>query len=112
MSKRVHPDKPASVALEVVQPKPNVFYSLDDAARLAGVSRRSMLIYCRAGLVRPVYQPPYGVMEFTEEAVYAVRQVEHLRTVHGLDVAWIKTMFDLLAEVERLRAEVRFWRNR
>jgi hypothetical protein len=34
-----------------------------------------------------------------------------LRTVHGLDLAWIKVIFDLLDEVERLRAELRFLRN-
>jgi hypothetical protein len=50
-------------------------------------------------------------MEFTEEAVYTVRRIEHLRTVHGLTLAWIKTLFELAAEVDRLRAEVRFLRN-
>ena len=45
------------------------------AVHLAGVSRRSFLVYCRAGLVRPVFQPPYGVMEFTEEAIYTVRRM-------------------------------------
>jgi hypothetical protein len=35
-----------------------------------------------------------------------------LRTEHGLDLAWLKTLFDLLDEVERLRAELRFFRNR
>ena len=112
MSKRSVPDSPPTLALTLFQPKPNVLYSLDAAAQLAGVPRRSILIYYRAGLVRPVVQPPYGVMEFTEEAIYAIRRIERLRTVHGLDLAWIKTMFDLLDEVERLRAELRFLRNR
>jgi len=111
MSKRSDPDIPLSLALDLYQPKPNVLYSLDAAAHLAGVPRRSIVIYCRAGLVRPVVQPPYGVMEFTEEAIYTVRRIERLRTVHGLDLAWIKTMFELLDEVERLRAEVRFLRD-
>ena len=111
MSKRFVPDSPPPLAMELFQPKPNVLYSLDAAAHLAGVARRSILIYCRAGLVRPVVQPPYGVMEFTEEAIYTMRRIEYLRTVHGLDLAWIKTMFDLLDEVERLRAELRFLRN-
>jgi len=111
MSKRFIPDSPPSLAIELFQPKPNVLYSLDATARLAGVPRRSILIYCRAGLVRPVVQPPYGVMEFTEEAIYIIRRIEYLRTVHGLDLAWIKTMFDLLDEVECLRAELRFLRN-
>ena len=111
MKKQKVPDGPARLSIEVFQPKPNVFYSLDATAHLAGVPRRSILIYCRAGLIRPVVQPPYGVMEFTEEAIYTVRQIEHLRTVHSLDLAWLKTMFDLLDEVERLRAELRFLRN-
>jgi DNA-binding transcriptional MerR regulator len=112
MSKRVVPDSPSLLALELFQPKPDVLYSLDATARLAGVPRRTILIYYRAGLVRPVVQPPYGVMGFTEEAIYAVRRIEHLRTVHGVGLAWLKTMFDLLDEVERLRAELRFLRNR
>ena len=112
MKKRNIPDSPTCLSIEVFQPKPNVFYSLDVTAHLAGVPRRSILIYCRAGLVRPVVQPPYGVMEFTEEAIYTVRQIERLRTVHRLDLASLKTMFDLIDEVERLRTELRFLRNR
>jgi hypothetical protein len=112
MSKKSVPDIPSPLALELFQPKPNVFYSLDAVTHLAGVPRRSILIYCRVGLVRPVFQPPYGAMEFTEEAIHAIRRIEHLRTVHGIGLAWLKTMFDLLDEVERLRAELRFLRNR
>ena len=99
------------LAIELFQPDPNVLYSLDATAHLAGVSRRSLLVYCRAGLVRPVFQPPYGIMAFTEETIYTVRRVEHVRAVHGIDVAWIKTIIELLDEVERLRSEVRFFRK-
>ena len=111
MNNRLISDSPELQALELFQPRPNVFYGLDEAARLAGVSRRSLLIYSRDGFIRPVFQPPYGVMEFTEEAILTVRRVEHLRAVHGLDVAWIKILFDLLGEVERLHTELRFLRN-
>jgi DNA-binding transcriptional MerR regulator len=112
MSSQRDPGVRSVVALELFQPDPNVLYSLDAAAHLAGVSRRSILLYCRAGLVRPVLLPPYGVMAFTEEAIHTVRRIERVRAAHGLDVAWIKTLFDLVDEVERLRAEVRFWRDR
>lgn len=111
MSNRVGPESSPPLAVELFQPEPNLLYTLDAAAHLANVPRRSILIYCRAGLVRPVVQPPYGVMEFTEEAIYTVRQIEHLRTVHGIDLALLKTIFDLREEVERLRAEVRFLRH-
>ena len=103
---------PSALALELFQPRPDVLYSLDATAHLARVPRRSVLIYCRAGLVRPVFQPPYGVMVFTEDAIYTVRRIEEMRAAHGIGVAWIKSMFALVDEVERLRAEVQFFRNR
>ena len=111
MKKKTLPASPAGLALAVFQPSPNVCYSLETTAHLADVPHRNILVYCRAGLLQPVAQAPYGVMVFTEEAVYTVRRIEHLRTVHGLTLAWIKTLFELTAEVDRLRAEVRFLRN-
>lgn len=112
MSAQYDPEIPPNLAPELFLSNPNVLYSLDAAAHLAGVPRRSILIYCRAGLVQPVLQPPYGVMTFTEEAIHTVRRIEYMRAIYGIaDVSWIKTMFDLLDEVERLRAEVRFLRN-
>jgi len=111
MSRRKEADMSSPQALELFQPKTNIRYSLDVAAHLAEVPRRSIVIYCRAGLVRPIVQPPNGVMEFTEEAIYTIRQIEYLKSVHGLDLAWIKTMFDLREEVERLRTELHFLRN-
>ena len=112
MSTPFYLEDSSPLSLDLFQPKPNVLYSLDATAHLAGVPRRSILIYCRAGLVQPVVHPQYGAMEFTEEAIYIVRKSEHLRTVHGLDLTWLKTMFDLLDEVERLRAELRFLHHR
>jgi DNA-binding transcriptional MerR regulator len=97
--------------IEIFQPKPDILYSLNAAAHLAGVSRRSILLYCRAGLVRPVAQPVGGTMEFTEETICTIRQINYMRTVQGLDLLWIKTILDLAEEVARLRTEVRFLRN-
>jgi DNA-binding transcriptional MerR regulator len=111
MSKRHDPSGTSYSALELYQPKPNVLYSLDVAAHIAGVPRRSILIYCRAGLVQSVFQPPYGVMAFTEEAIHTVRRIEHVRTELGPDLALLKTLFELQEEVASLRAELRFYRN-
>ena len=111
MNKRLDRDNRSPRSLELFLPKPNVLYSLDAAAHLAGVTRRSILIYCRAGLVKTASVPPYGVMAFTEEAIHTVRRIEHIRTMYGPDLALLKTIFDLLEEVERLRSELRFLRN-
>ena len=98
-------------ALEPYQPKPNVLYTLDAAAHIAGVPRRSILIYCRVGLVQSVFQPPYGVMAFTEEAIHTVRRIENVRSTHGPNLCMLKILFNLLEEVEHLRSELRFLRN-
>ena len=103
---------PMAFALELFQPSPDSLYSLDAIAHLADVPRRSILIFCRAGLLRPVFLPPYGVMAFAEEAIYTVRRIEDFRAAHGNGIAWLKTIFPLLDELESLRAEVRFHRNR
>jgi gluconate kinase len=108
MSTRNVQDNTAFFSMELFQSKPDVLYSLDVAAQLAGVPRRSILIYCRAGLVRSILQPPYGVMTFTEEAIHTVRRIEHVRTNHSADLTLLKTLFGLLEEVQQLRAELRF----
>ncbi|MFH0780818.1 MAG: MerR family transcriptional regulator [Pseudomonadota bacterium] len=100
----------SSFALVVFQPEPNILYSLDAAAHLAGVPRRSLLIYCRAGLVQPLHQPN-GAMTFTDEAIYTVRRLEYLRAIHHNDLAWLNTIMELENEVAYLRAELRFFRN-
>lgn len=111
MMQQTHAYLPASSALEMYQPQPDVLYSLDATAHLAAVPRRALLVYCRAHLVQPVLLPPFGMMAFTEEAIYIVRRIEHLRAVHRCDLAWLNTVFDLLNEVERLQAELRFLRS-
>jgi hypothetical protein len=104
-------DIKSSQALELFQPKPNILYSLDVAAHIAGVPRRSILVYCRAGLVKTVFQPPHGIMAFTEEAIHTVRRIEQVRSMHAPNLTLLKTLFDLFEEVARLRVELRFLRQ-
>jgi DNA-binding transcriptional MerR regulator len=102
----------SALAVAWFQPAPDALYSLEVTAQLAGLPRRTILLYCRARLVQPVFQAPYGAMAFSEEAIYTLRRIEHLRAARGLDLAWIKHWLELLDELERLRAELRFHRQR
>lgn len=106
------PESPSDHALELFQPSPNALYTLDAVAHLSGVPRRSILVFCRAGLLSPIFLPPYGVMEFTDDAIYTVRRIEAVKAAHEHGVTWLQTMFALMNEVERLRAEVHFVRSR
>jgi hypothetical protein len=104
-------DSAAVFAIELFQPNPEALYSLDTVAHLTGASRRSIMVYCRAGLLRPVFQPPYGRLAFTGEAICTARRIQNVRTICGAGAGWLKVMLEVLGEVERLRAEVRFLRN-
>jgi DNA-binding transcriptional MerR regulator len=111
MIMRIDPESPGLGALELFRPQPHVFYNLDATAMLAGVTRRSILMYCRSGLLTPSIQPPYGVMMFTQEAIHAVRRVERVRLSHGFDHAWLAAMLEVVDELECLRAELRALRS-
>jgi DNA-binding transcriptional MerR regulator len=100
-----------SGGLQVNEPQPGIVYSLDAVVHLTGVSRRSILVYCKSGLVRPAGDPRQGEFSFDDEAIYRIRRVEHLRTMHGINLAGIRMIFDLMHELERLRNEMRFLRS-
>jgi len=95
--------------IEIFQPQPGTLYNLETTAQLAGVSRRSLLLYCRSGIIRPELQEPFGALFFNESSIRSVRRVEYLRTIHGINLTGARMILDLLEEVERLRNEVRFY---
>jgi DNA-binding transcriptional MerR regulator len=106
------PDKrSSSEGLQVNEPSPGVVYSLDAVVHLTGVSRRSILVYCKSGLVRSGGDPQQGEFSFDDEAIYRIRRVEHLRLVHGVNLAGIRMIFDLMNELQRLENEMRFHRS-
>ncbi len=95
-------------AIEVFEPEPGTLYSLDATAHLTGVSRREVLFYCRANLIEPIPQPPFGALYFRDEAIQTIRQMEFLRRRYGINMNGVRMIFDLMQEVERLRDEMRF----
>ncbi len=97
--------------LQVNEPSPGVLYSLDAVVHLTGVSRRSILVYCKSGLVRTSGDPQQGEFTFDDEAIYRIRRVETLRLVHGVNLAGIRMIFDLMSELQRLENEMRFHRQ-
>jgi MerR family transcriptional regulator, heat shock protein HspR len=99
-------------ALQSVDPQPGVLYTLEATAHLAGVSRRAVLVYCKSGLVQPVEQTPSSPLAFGDDAIRAIRQIEYLRSVHGINLTGVRIIFELQRDVERLREEIRFLRGR
>ena len=97
---------PPVFALEVFEPRPGERYSLEAAAALARVPRRVILLYFRAGLVHAEFEPPYGAMRFTEDAIFAVRRIEYVRRLHELDIRRLTAVIALLGELAPRRSAV------
>ena len=91
-------------ALQLFKPDPAAVYSLEAAARLAHVPRRTILIYCKHGLITPSDDLGSGGYFFNAEAIRALRRIQSLRAICGDDLAGIRMILDLTDEVHRLRA--------
>jgi MerR family transcriptional regulator/heat shock protein HspR len=98
----------AGVATRSVQ---SVRYSIEFAAYLTQVSRRSIVLYYKHGLIAPVSDPERSGWYFDEEAIRMIRQIEILREGYGVNLAGLKLLLGLRSEVERLQAQVRFLRR-
>ena len=74
------------------------------AAELAGVHPQTLRIYERKGLVDPA-RTGGGNRRYSEEDIERLRRIQDL-TTEGLNLAGVKRVLALEAELARLRAEV------
>jgi len=98
-------------ALQLYEPDPAVLYGIDAAARLLGMSRRTILLCCKHRLVDSVIDPLTGAWYFNDEALRTLRRIDALRTLCGGNLDAARTILALQDEVNRLRLELRFWRG-
>ncbi|HYE33054.1 MAG TPA: chaperone modulator CbpM [Methylomirabilota bacterium] len=96
---------------DVFEPTAGNRYNLDVFVRITGVPRRSVLVYCRAGLLRPCGNGLNDALEFDDDCVHTLRQIERLRDHHGVNITGVKIILDLMQELEATRRELRFLRG-
>jgi hypothetical protein len=95
-------------ALQLFAPDPAAIYSLETTSHLAGVPRRTILIYCKHKLVSPAYEPATCGYWFTAETIYALRQIHDLHCSRCRDeLQSLVTIMALVDQIRRLRAEMR-----
>lgn len=86
-------------------------YSLAMAAHLTGVHPEMLRYYCRLGLFGPDGTDPGREPIFDDDALYALRRIEHYRRQHGVNRQALPLLHALEREVERLEGELRFLRG-
>ena len=95
----------SSREIQLFEPPSDALYTIEATSRIVDVPRRTILVYCKYGLLSPT-TADHGYY-FNGNAVRTLRRIEALRTVCGDDLAGIKIILDLTAALERLRADIR-----
>lgn len=75
--------------------------------QIAGVSRAVLVAYCESGVL-PVSPAKLDLCAGDDEMIRTIRRIEYLREHHGINLAGIRIIAELMREVERLREELRF----
>lgn len=86
-------------------------YSLETAARFAGLHPEVLRYYCHLGVLGEERARPDAELIFDDDALYELRRFEHYRRHHGVDRKTLRLICGLRREVERLQTEVRFLRG-
>ena len=94
-------------SIERFQPPPDAVYTIETTSHLADVTRRTILLYCKHGLISSAVDPANRGYYFDRRAIRDLRRIEGLRSVCGDDLAGIKIILDLMNEIERLQFKVR-----
>jgi DNA-binding transcriptional MerR regulator len=89
----------------------NAVYSLETAAELTDVHSDLLRKYCELGLLGDERSTAGIELTFDDEALYEVRRIEYYRRKLGVNLHALPVITDLVQEVERLRAELRFLRD-
>ena len=79
-------------------------YVISVAAELAGMHPQTLRIYERKGLVDPA-RTDGGSRRYSDDDIQLLRRIQEL-TNEGLNLAGVKRVLDLEAELERVRRQV------
>ena len=85
-------------------------YMIDEAAKIAGVTRRVWLRYWRWGLANSDGVVNPDQRHFDGEAIYRVRRAEQIRKRMKTDLRAAAAIVQLLERVDRLERELDFYR--
>lgn len=92
---------------EVYDPSGKSFYSIEEASQIVNITRRTIAIYYKYGLISPHIDPENEIWMFDEEAILRLKRIERLRSAYNLNFQALKIIMELMSEVERLRKELR-----
>jgi MerR family transcriptional regulator/heat shock protein HspR len=80
-------------------------YIISVAAELAGVHPQTLRIYERRGLLRPA-RTAGNTRRYSEWDIHRLRLIQELTQKHGINLAGVKMIMGLQADVDRMRRQL------
>jgi MerR family transcriptional regulator, heat shock protein HspR len=81
-------------------------YMISVAAELAGMHPQTLRIYETRGLITP-RRSPKNTRLYSQDDVDRLRRIQELTSELGMNLAGVERVFELEAEIERMRRRVR-----
>ena len=81
-------------------------YMISVAAELAGMHPQTLRIYEQRGLIEP-NRSPKGTRLYSQEDVERLRRIQELTSDLGMNLAGVEKVFELEAEMDRMRRRPR-----
>ncbi len=93
-------------------PESGAGYTLEMVARITHIPEEQIVVYYRSGFVSPARGSAAAEPVFDDQAIHQLRRIAFLLSEYGINREGLKMISALMNEVEKLREEVRFLRER
>lgn len=87
-------------------------YTIETVEKITHISRDEIVLYYQSGLVSPIETDEETHLVFDDRAIHQLRRIAFLLSEYRVNHAGLKAFSDLFTEVDRLREELRFLRNK
>jgi len=87
-------------------------YTIETVERITRISRDQIVLYYNYGLVSTIQTPDKSDLLFDDDAIHRLRRIAFLLSEYEINHNGLKMVTALMDEVEKLREEVRFLRER
>ena len=96
----------AVIRLHMVSPSNQAPYSLEELARLGGMSPALVQRYVDEGLLEPLAGHARTAWFFDDNALFELRRIQRWRRELGLNIPGVVVVRNLLRQIDDLKAEL------
>ena len=96
----------AVIRLHMVSPSNQAPYTLEELARLGGVSPALVQRYVDEGLIETIAGNVRTSFFFDDNALFELRRIQRLRRELGVNIAGVAVIHELQRQIDELKAEL------